>query len=659
MITTELRQVTYNVGPASFTIPFHIDLATEIVVVHLLTATGARTILLKDIDYTVDSPLDNITLINVAAWGAGTISIYGDADFLQDVDLTEAGPFLAQAVESALDRCVKLIQQVRDRSISTDLNTGSISNRVVSFPPEEPNAVGQLPPVSARLGKWLRFSAGTGAIEMADLIAAGTPLSQSIIASHLWPQDGDQNPETVNGATSTNQWNRIVISPFRYGAVGDGVADDTSAVQKALNIAQATGQTLHLLGGDFSVDTVTLDGHNFVIQGPGILRARSSIPVNGAILLSLSGGVNAATNQAVLDAIYGAGVKTVRSNVTGSLENLVIMNVKFKSTQANAIKGVHFTRFTRGCRISGCSFEGLKDSDIAINGSWSCSLVFNHGSQASNTGVGIHIGVLGNGTGGSGNTVVVNAITVIGNEMTEHSTGCIWDQGNVGFFACNIWEFNALDGFKSQGCTTIKYVANYHEGNGGDNLQLGGTNGVDFIEDGIFENNHFASDFTQIKIQSLKRCKFRGNRFSGAQLQWYNPTAGSGARTIDCDFEVPDLSSTYIASLTAEVNPVTNRWRNLVGGKFKATTTVARTFSVADCGRILEKTGGAAVNWTIDSNANLPISVDAELEGINYGGNAITLVITTDTLTAASTSVPNGSGFKLRKVATTQWCRIY
>lgn len=659
MIATEQRQITYTVGPASFIIPFHIDLATEIVVVHLLTSTGARTILLKDVDYTVNAPLDTITLINVGAWGAGTISIHGDTNYTQDVDLTEAGPFLAEAVESALDRQVKMIQQIRDRSISVDLDTGSISNRVVSFPPEEPNAVGQLPPVSARVGKWLKFALGTGAIEMADLIAAGTPLSQSIIATHLWPQDGDQNPETAQGATVVFPWNRIVISPFRYGAIGDGVADDSVAVQRAVNLAQATGQTLHLLGGDFLVGTTKIDGDNFVIQGPGILRAKSSIPNGGAILVSLSGGGEAATNQAVLDAIYGAGVQTVRTLKAGSLENLTIANVKFKSTQANTIRGVHFTRFTRGCRISGCSFEGLKDSDIMINGSWSYSLVFNHGSMGSQLGVGINIGTVGNGVGGASATVVCNGVTIIGNEMTDHSTACVWDQGAAGFIAGNIWEFNAQDGFKSQGATGFKYVGNYHESNGDSSIQLGGTNGTDFVEDAIFEGNISNNAAAHFKIQSVKRCKFGINRISGAQTQWYAPTAGSGVRTLDNDFIVPDLSSTYISSMTAEVNTSTNRWLNLLGRKFTVQTTVARTFGLQDFARNIEKSGGGAVTWTIDSNANLAVAVGAEIDGVNYGAGAITLAITTDTLTAASTNVAIGSGFKLRKVATTQWVRIY
>ncbi len=55
----------------------------------------------------------------------------------------------------------------------------------------------------------------------------------------------------------------------RFGAMGDGVANDTAAVQQCINEATAAGQAVELLPGVYSVEELTLpqDAHGLTIQG--------------------------------------------------------------------------------------------------------------------------------------------------------------------------------------------------------------------------------------------------------------------------------------------------------------------------------------------------------------------------------------------------------
>lgn len=254
MITVELRDQTYNPGAATYVIPFVINASTEIKVIHILASTGTRTVLVKDIDYTVNVDLNEITIIVPGAWGAGALRIIGDDKFLQQVDLTEAGPFLAEAVESGLDRLTKLMQQTLARSVKEDLTTGKISGRVVSYPPADYALDGQLPVKSARVGKWARFADVTGILEPTDTLPANQAFSSSTIRALLYPQSGHEQTKGV--------------VPFDYQPYGR--SDRYTNLNDGVLACKNTKDKLSLIDAIHSIVATMVVDEPLVIEGIGV-----------------------------------------------------------------------------------------------------------------------------------------------------------------------------------------------------------------------------------------------------------------------------------------------------------------------------------------------------------------------------------------------------
>ena len=415
---------------------------------------------------------------------------------------------------------------------------------------------------------------GTSEIEF-DELSAG--ITQNTVGLALYPRSA---AEIAVGVTPSN-YGFEEGNVYRYGALGNGVADDTTAVQNAVDVAIETGGIARIPPGDFLLDTVMFDGSNFTIQCDGrgsILRASSDIPASGAILLSLAGDATSGPdNQALLDGIYGLGAQSVRTNVTGSIENVQIKDCRFEGN-AVAVRGIWSTGFTRGCRIEGNWFNEVDGGGIVINGSWTFSIIANHVEGDGTNGTGIALGALGNGFRGvNGNdSVVVNAPAVIANEVTGHAHGIEWDFGQGGLVAGNTIEGNVGDGFESQSVEGASIIGNYIENNGGDNMDLGGTTGSDFFENCIVQGNHLnnATGDNQIRIDGVRNCHLGPNNFAGTQTQHYFIPSAGGANVSQNFIVVPDVDATYIGNsseLDVEFNTV---FRILAGSERISTARV-------------------------------------------------------------------------------------
>lgn len=172
-----------------------------------------------------------------------TITILDDPDITQPTDYTNNDAFPAESHEIALDRQTRISKRLY-QYIKHCLRTADGD-------PIDGDAM-VLGSVSTRKGKYLFFNAVTGAIEYAVALAT-TTLSQSIIGQLLNPQTAN---ESAAGVTPTNYW-YAEGNAKRYGATGDGVTNDTTALSNWLSVAVRCGFG-YLPKGTYKATTLTL-----------------------------------------------------------------------------------------------------------------------------------------------------------------------------------------------------------------------------------------------------------------------------------------------------------------------------------------------------------------------------------------------------------------
>lgn len=586
----------------------------------------------------------------------GTVSglAIGDAvDVLQvyGAGTTQSNTSIASAISALGSRNVTIIFAPGTWSIEDNV---TIPSNIVSVVP-----AGCLFDIDA--GKTLAFNGPVVQYASSPSTGSGTVVGLHSEGAMYGAFIRDTAAETAAGVTVKNR-SFPPLDIRRYGAL-TSASNNATAVQAAFDVAAEGGGLVVIPDGDYTCGTVVWDASGAGIIFYGNLVAHSSIPATGGIIVSLAGHADdSATNQALLDGIYGASVVLVRSNVVGSLENVKFIGCGGGLRGAtNAVKGIWATGFTRGCKIDGLYLDTLKDYGIAINGSWSFEILNCYGEGSGGAGVGIGLGITGNGTRSA--TVVCNAVTLLNNEMTEFLTGFTWNFGVGGNVAGNISEGN-VTGWTSQSVDAVKFMGNYVELNTGRNLSLGGTNGTDVCTAWTIQSNHFnntSAGGDNFRMHGLANCKIGPNNYSGTRTQLYTIPTGIGQYITGCDIEIPDIDGTYVGN-PDELNAANNYVHQGSHNKFVNVENADFTFTIASPAQITKKESGAAgETWTIPANSSVAFPVHTELEGINVGGGTLTIAITSDTLQLAggtstgSRTVADGGWFRIKKIASTTW----
>jgi len=230
-VTSEVsRSGPYNGNGATTVFPyeFKIFAAADLLVTEV-DLDGVETTLIEGTDYTVDGVLSDdggdVTL-TTALTGDGTdsgshkLTIRRVLDATQTMNLRSQGKISAEVLERACDRAVMLIQQLADENA-----------RSIRLPESEVGGSHTiLPSAAARALRGLAFDAD------GNLIAGSAP-SSGVISSAM-------QPVTMAATLAAGRLAMEIsdaVSVKDYGAIGDGVADDTDAIEDALAAANAAG----------------------------------------------------------------------------------------------------------------------------------------------------------------------------------------------------------------------------------------------------------------------------------------------------------------------------------------------------------------------------------------------------------------------------------
>ena len=303
-----------------FPYAFKVFAATDLDVIRLASSTGVESTLVLNSDYSVtlngdqnSNPGGSITLLAGALASGFTLTITSDIANLQPTDLTNQGGFYPEVITDSLDRATIQIQQISDigdRTLKIPISDGTgidmelppaaaRANSFLSFDANgEPTVVAAgssgAPTTITRqvfsgtgsqtvftlasdpgaLGNSAQVYIGGVYQQRSTYTIAGTTLTFSAA-----PVAGTDNIEFVNfltsnigstsadlvtytpagsGAVARSAASKFgdVVSVKDFGAVGDGVTNDTAAIQAA--ITASANKSVYFPAGTYVATSLTV-----------------------------------------------------------------------------------------------------------------------------------------------------------------------------------------------------------------------------------------------------------------------------------------------------------------------------------------------------------------------------------------------------------------
>ena len=437
--TTRIAGPFIGNGTASaFPFTFKVFAATDLDVIKLTVSTGTESTLVLTTDYTVSlngdqnsNPGGTVTLTAGALASGFTLTITSDIANLQPTDLTNQGGFYPEVITDSLDRATIQIQQIADigdRTLKIPISDGTLNmelptkteraNSFLSFDANGLPSVVTAGSSGAPATITRQVFSGTGSQTVFTLASdpgalgnsaqvyiggvyqqrstytiAGTTLTFSQA-----PVAGTDNIEFVNfltsniGATSADLVTytpsgvgavaRSAASKFGetvsvkdFGAVGNGVADDTAAVQACVDAAKnGTNKNIYIPAGTYlisHVDMIGLAYSNLTFIGEGMPTFVFKLPAGGR--QTIAGYPNptfARSNLADGIFVLDANSANQFTNDANSIKNVTFIGIRFQMNVAvdgfDELMHCVCASGTSGLYFDHCQFVGFMGDGIAV-----------------------------------------------------------------------------------------------------------------------------------------------------------------------------------------------------------------------------------------------------------------------------------------------------
>ncbi len=265
------RRIVYSgsagVGPYAFT--FEVLANTDLAVYKNTTLLTLTT------DYTVSinsgTGTGTVTLI-VAATSSDQITLVGDRAIQRTSDFVTGGDLFANTLNTELDAQTIYVQQVDEKA-----------DRAIKAPVTDPTTINMtLPAQATRAQKLLGFNAS------GEPTAYVTTTDASDSAQINFTQAG------TGAVTRTAQAKmRETVSVKDFGAVGDGVTDDSAAFIAAR--AAANGKRIYAPAGTYKLNQVVTGSTDLIFEGDGpstILDFTGTVTGGNYALEAIEGGIS-------------------------------------------------------------------------------------------------------------------------------------------------------------------------------------------------------------------------------------------------------------------------------------------------------------------------------------------------------------------------------